>query len=79
MTERLPDVDSALVLGTGATSIRDVFSPAQIPVIIDAYVLGLKAVFAISIALCGLASIVGVFGSWKKINVDDSKAVGGGI
>ncbi|KAH0848459.1 GliA [Fonsecaea pedrosoi] len=74
----LPDIDPASVLTIGATQIRHAFTPTQVPAVIDAYMTGLKAVFAITIAAYGTSTIVGAFGSWKKIDIGDlKKAVGG--
>ena len=64
----LPEVDPGLVLATGATDIRRVFDAAQVPIVIDAYMTGLRTVFAITIAAFGLAALIGVFGSWKKLH-----------
>lgn len=77
---RLPDVDPVLVIGTGATQIREAFPASQVSVIVDAYMVGLKAVFAITIAAFGVATIIGFFGSWKRLHgVTLKKATGGAI
>ena len=73
----LPDINPALALGTGATQIREAFTAEQIPLVIDAYMSGLKAVFAITIAAYGVATIVGLFGSWQKLDVGDLKKAAG--
>ncbi|KAM0549210.1 hypothetical protein ACHAPJ_009520 [Fusarium lateritium] len=76
----LPEIDPAMVLGVGATRIRQDFSASQIPAVIDAYVVGLKAVFAITIAAFGMSTVIGLFGSWKRVNHKDlqNAATGGG-
>ncbi|KAL7908475.1 major facilitator superfamily domain-containing protein [Trichoderma velutinum] len=53
-----PGVNPALVVGTGATDLRKVFSENQIPGILVAYMQGLKASFAIGIASSGIAFII---------------------
>lgn len=74
----LPEIDPAVVLATGATQIREAFPPSQVPIVIDAYMVGLRAVFAITIAAYGVATLIGFTGSWKRLRADDlSKAVGG--
>ncbi|KAL4972517.1 major facilitator superfamily domain-containing protein [Aspergillus desertorum] len=75
----LPEVDPATALATGATQIRDAFAPDQVPLVIDAYMVGLKAVFAIIIAAFGVATLVGgSLGSWKRLHGDVlAKAAGG--
>ncbi|KAK5115239.1 hypothetical protein LTR62_001439 [Meristemomyces frigidus] len=68
----LPAVSPATVLGTGATQIRQFFTAAEVPLIIDGYMVGLKAVFAIAIAAFGIAALVGILGDWKRL---DEKAL----
>ncbi|KAJ9656120.1 hypothetical protein H2198_005176 [Neophaeococcomyces mojaviensis] len=70
---KLPEINPAVVLGTGATQIREAFTAAQVPLVIDAYVVGLKAVFAITVAAYGVSTIVGFFGSWEKLHNNDLK------
>ncbi|GKZ24625.1 hypothetical protein AbraIFM66951_012029 [Aspergillus brasiliensis] len=78
LRKNLPEVNPEIALGTGATEIRKVFTAAQIPVVIDAYVTGLQAVWAIMIAACGIATLVGFLGSWKRLNGDKLKEAAGG-
>jgi hypothetical protein len=77
LAARLPEIDPGVILGTGATQIREAFTAEQIPIVLDAYVSGLKAVFAITVAAYGVSAIVGLFGSWKKIQYEPAKAGGG--
>ncbi|RAK72327.1 MDR family MFS transporter [Aspergillus fijiensis CBS 313.89] len=80
VTRRLPDLDPSVVLGIGATQIRQAFPSAQVPVVIDAYVVGLKAVFAITLAAFGLSTIIAFFGSWKRLHGERlNKAAGGAV
>lgn len=62
-----------MALGTGATRIREAFTATQVPLVIEAYMAGLKAVFAITIAAFGVATIVGSLGSWKRLDAGDLK------
>jgi ABC-type proline/glycine betaine transport system permease subunit len=78
LAANLPDIDPAMALGIGATKIREDFSAAQVPIVVDAYMDGLKAVFAITVAAFGISTLIGLFGSWKKINAAHLKAAGGG-
>jgi MFS transporter, DHA2 family, glioxin efflux transporter len=71
----LPDINPFSVLGVGATDIQDAFPPAQVPAVVDAYVAGLKNVWAITIAGFGMATLIGFLGSWKKILSDESKGI----
>lgn len=73
----LPEINPAVALGTGATQIREAFTATQVPLVIEAYVAGLKAVFAITIAAFGVSTIIGFFGSWKRLDVGDLKKAAG--
>ncbi|KAK3064268.1 hypothetical protein LTS18_008731 [Coniosporium uncinatum] len=76
---KLPEIDPILALGVGATQIRQAFTAAQIPLVIEAYTLGLKAVFAITVAAFGVSAIIGFLGSWKRLHSDDlTKAASSG-
>jgi ABC-type proline/glycine betaine transport system permease subunit len=74
----LPDIDPMLALGIGATQIRSKFTPAQVPLVIDAYMTGLQAVFAITVAAFGVATLIGFFGSWKRLHSKDMQKITGG-
>ncbi|KAK5111737.1 hypothetical protein LTR85_011782 [Meristemomyces frigidus] len=74
----LPGVDTALVLETGATQIRDAFSAEQVPVVVRAYISGLKIVFAITTAAFGIATVVAPLGNWKKLDEEAIKKAGSG-
>ncbi|CAD0082658.1 unnamed protein product [Aureobasidium vineae] len=74
----LPGIDPSIVLGIGATQIRQEFTSSQVPIVLDAYMVGLKAVFAITTAAYGISAIVGLFGSWKRLNEDEIKQAAGG-
>lgn len=50
-----PSVDPALVIATGASELRTVFAPDVLPGVLQAYMVGLKAAFAVSIAFSGAA------------------------
>ncbi|KAI4848168.1 MFS general substrate transporter [Aureobasidium sp. EXF-8845] len=78
IVKNLPGIDPAVVLGVGATQIREVFTSAQVPVVLDAYMVGLKAVFAITTAAYGVSTLVGAFGDWKRLNEEEIKKAAGG-
>jgi hypothetical protein len=78
LAKRLPEIDPGLVLTTGATQIRHAFPASQVPVILDAYMVGLKAVFAVMIAAYGVSTLVSVFGSWERLDEEKLKAAAGG-
>lgn len=78
LATHLPGVDAAVALGTGATQIRDVFTAAQIPIVIDAYISGLETVFAIAVAAFGTATLLGLLGNWKRLDAETIKKVADG-
>lgn len=63
-----PNVDRALVLATGATDIRRVFSGADLVGIIRAYEWGIKVAFAIVIAASCVSAIFSLCTKWDNIN-----------
>lgn len=63
-----PDINSALVLGTGASELKNVFTAEQMTAILPAYMAGLKVAFAISVTAAGLAFCFSPFNNWKKID-----------
>ncbi|CAH0052423.1 unnamed protein product [Clonostachys solani] len=75
---KLPDFNAETVLSTGATQIRTAFTEAQVPIVIDSYMVGLKAVFAITAGGFGISTLLGFLGSWKKLHGDDLQKASGG-
>ena len=67
-----PDVSPLQVIGTGATQLRSVFPTEEIPGIVAAYMAGIKLVFALATAGAGMALVVSLFSSWKRIHGDIS-------
>jgi len=63
-----PTVSAGQVILTGATEIRNVFAPDQVPGILVAYMAGLKVAFALSIAGTGIAFLFSVANSWRRLN-----------
>ena len=63
----VPSVSPALVIATGATELRDVFSPEQIPGIVRAYMDGLKLTFILAVALVGVTLPIALFAKWRNI------------
>ena len=73
---RVPGLDPAVVVSTGATDLRSVFSADQVPGILVAYMSGLKIAFAIGLASTGVAFIIITeFQKWNKLN---TTAIAGG-
>jgi len=78
LARKLPEIDPAIILATGATRIRQDFPASQVPIVLDAYMVGLKAVFAVMIAAYGISTFVSVFGNWERLDEEKLKAAAGG-
>jgi hypothetical protein len=61
------------VLLTGATNIRNVFPPEQIPGILITYMQGIKGAFAIGIGMVGVSFLVSLFNTWKRLHARNPK------
>ncbi len=72
-----PLVDPMTVIATGATQIRSVFSPDEVPGILLAYMAGIKVSFAIAVGAVGAAFVVSLFSSWKRLNPEALSAATG--
>jgi hypothetical protein len=64
---KAPTVDAGKVLATGATDLRTVFTPAQIPGILDAYMEGLRVPFIIAIACAAITFLIAFAPRWESI------------
>lgn len=64
-----PSISPGEVISTGATEIRNAFSADQIPGVLNSYLSGLHAAFALTIVAAGLATISGFFSEWRTIKV----------
>ena len=62
-----PSVNPKLVVATGATQLRTVFTEEQIPGILVAYMDGLKITFALVVALAGITVPIALFAKWKNV------------
>ncbi|KAJ5549105.1 hypothetical protein N7513_006339 [Penicillium frequentans] len=68
VTATAPNINSALVVSTGASELRNVFTSDQMSAILPAYMSGLKVAYAISIAAAGIAFCLSPFNNFKKID-----------
>ncbi|QDS72672.1 hypothetical protein FKW77_002901 [Venturia effusa] len=76
----VPGVDPKLVVATGATELRKVFDPSQLPGVIASYMAGLKDAYALSIALAGLAVVVSAIAiviDRRRLGEHEKKQMGG--
>lgn len=62
-----PDVDPARLIATGASELRKAFTADELPGVLVAYMHGLKAVFAVSIAFCGIAFLTTLAIPWHRL------------
>ncbi|KAL2176414.1 major facilitator superfamily domain-containing protein [Thermothelomyces heterothallicus CBS 202.75] len=71
-----PSLDPLMVLGTGATQIRDVFPADAVPGIVVAYMQGIKTALALVIGTTGFAFLVSLFSNFKRLNTEALKTGG---
>jgi hypothetical protein len=62
-----PDVNPKVVINAGASYLRRVVTPEQLPGVLLAYMDGLKQAFIISIACGGIGTICACFVEWKSV------------
>lgn len=62
-----PNVEPGAVLAAGATQLRTIFPPEQIQGILEAYVSGLRVVFALSTGLVGISFLFALMPRWEKL------------
>lgn len=73
---KAPEVSKETLVLTGATAIRTAFPTEQQPIIIDGYMQGLHAAFALCIAATGVATLISLGVRWKRLNPDQVSAGG---
>ncbi|GAM35599.1 hypothetical protein TCE0_017r04052 [Talaromyces pinophilus] len=64
-----PRVNPTALLATGVTELRLVFPGDQITGVLLAYMEGIRAAFAVGIAMAGMAFLISLFGKWNRIHV----------
>jgi hypothetical protein len=57
-----------LVIATGATKLREVFSAIELDGILAAYMAGIKVAFAITIGAVGISLPLSLFSRWMNLN-----------
>jgi hypothetical protein len=67
LPETAPDVDPKVVINAGASYLRKVITPEQLPGVLLAYMDGLKQAFIISIACGSIGTICACFVEWKSV------------
>ena len=62
-----PGVDTKQIIEAGATYLRQVVKPEDLPGVLRAYMIGLQQSYVISIAVGGIATIFACFVEWKNV------------
>jgi MFS transporter, DHA2 family, glioxin efflux transporter len=62
-----PSVDPAQVLLAGAAELHRTFPPDILPGVLEAYILAIKAAFAVGLAFCGMAFLCSFALPMKKL------------
>ena len=69
----VPEIDPHLILGTGTTMLRDVLEKLgfidKLPLVLEAYMVGLKDAFTVSLACACVALLVALCFEWKSVKV----------
>lgn len=76
VTQSLPELDPRIVLATGATELRKVFPPSQLPAVLDSYMVGLRDVFIFLTVLAGvpfIISIIFLIFDRKKLDIESTE------
>lgn len=68
-----PDVNPALVLGTGAGDIHNVFHGVDLIGVLDSYMVGLKAAFALGLAAAVLCVFISFLAPMGKLPTESGK------
>jgi len=72
-----PDVNPLVVLGTGATQIRQLFPAEQVPGILVAYMAGIQTALALALGAVGVSFVVSLFSNFKRLSRNELKAASG--
>jgi hypothetical protein len=73
LTSGSDHLDVALVLGTGASELQDVFSGDDLTAVLDAYMVGIKDVFAFSLACAAFSVILTALIPFKRLPDHEKK------
>ncbi|KAK3359670.1 major facilitator superfamily-domain-containing protein [Lasiosphaeria hispida] len=71
------DISPLVIIGTGATQIRSVFTPEQLPAILIAYMAGIKAALAIAVGAVGVSFLISLFYGFRRLNREAAASAGG--
>lgn len=75
LASNAPNIDTYKVLSTGASDIQRVFSDQDLPAVLDAYMVGVKDVFAFSMAGAAFLVLIALAIPLKKLPSQDSQKI----
>lgn len=73
LASKSPNIDAAKVLATGASDIHRVFSGGDLAAVLDAYMVGIKDVFAFSMAGAAFTVLIALVIPVKKVPTHENK------
>lgn len=65
-----PEMNAMQILATGASEIREVFSGQSLKAVVEAYMIGVKAIFAFSLAGAAVMVLISLAIPFKKLPMD---------
>jgi hypothetical protein len=63
-----PALNAGQVISTGASEIQHVFTGEDLAAVLDAYMVGIKAVFAFSLATCALTVLIALVIPFRRLH-----------
>lgn len=68
LTSSYPAINAARVINTGASEIQHVFQGEELVAVLYAYMVGIKAVFAFSLATAALTVLIAMFIPFHRLH-----------
>jgi len=68
--EFAPTINPEIVINAGATAVRSVVSAANLPIVLEAYMVGIDRVFYLSTGAAGALFLLSWGMGWKSIKKD---------
>jgi hypothetical protein len=63
-----PSINAGQVISTGASEIQHVFKGEDLAAVLNAYMVGMKAVFAFSLATCALTVLIALIIPFQRLH-----------
>lgn len=74
LPRQLPGFDTSTIATAGATEIRELVSPSDLPVVLEVYNKGIVSTFVVALAFSSLALVASIFMEWKSVKSRPSSA-----